>query len=193
MYIPSLDFETYSAAGFQQLQREWVTPGGKYRCETVWTGTEPGSKKTGLPLVGARNYVDHESFEVLCLAYCMRRGGEVQLWLPGCEPPHDLLHHVAQGGLLQAWNSSFEWLCWSLHCTPRYGWPPLMLSQMRCSMARAAANGYPRGLDDCGEVLSDQAARNRPTLYQPEPTRARPDNDVTTGPDGGDYDNDIAF
>lgn len=190
--IPSLDFECFSLAGYQQERREWVTPGGKYRCEAVWTGTEPGSKKTGLPLVGARNYVEHPTFEVLCLAYCMRPG-EVQLWLPGCEPPHDLLHHVAQGGLLQAWNSSFEWQVWNLFCVVRYGWPPLLLSQMRCSMARSAANGYPRGLDDAGVVLSDQAARNRPTMYQPEPTRERLNNDAGIGSQG-DYDeDDIAF
>ncbi len=166
MQIPSLDFETYSEAGFQQAERQWVTPGGKQRCQTVWAGTEPGSKKTGLPLVGARNYIEHWTFEVLCLAYDMRRGAGVQLWLPGCPPPQDLLDHVAAGGLVAAWNSGFEWQVWQLHCVPRYGWSPLRLQQIRCSMARSAANGYPRGLDDAGEVLSVQAARARPIPYE---------------------------
>lgn len=166
--IPSLDFETYSEAGFQRQHREWVTPTGKPRSETVWTGTEPGSKKNGLPLVGARNYITHPTFEVLCMAYCMAPGQEVQLWLPGCAPPHDLLTHVAAGGLLQAWNSSFEWQVWQLHCTVRYGWPPLALHQMRCSMARAASNGFPRGLDDCGPVLSVHSVRTQPVLYKAE-------------------------
>ncbi len=169
MQTPSLDFETYSEAGFQQVERQWVTPGGKHRCETVWTGTEPGSKKTGLPLVGARNYIDHPTFEILCAAYDMRRGDGVQLWLPGCPPPQDLLDHVAAGGLLTAWNSLFEWTCWQLHCTVRYGWPDLRLDQMRCSMARAAANGYPRGLDDCGPVLDLEQHRGQPTVYSPQP------------------------
>lgn len=172
--IPSLDFETYSEAGFQQELREWVTPKGKPRSATVWTGSEPGSKKNGLPLVGARNYIEHHSFEVLCMAYDMRDGRGVQLWTPGCPAPQDLLDHVARGGLLTAWNSSFEWQVWALRCTPRYGWPLLRLEQMRCSMARAAANGYPRGLDDAGEVLSLQQHRTAPTCYTPEPRHARP-------------------
>lgn len=163
MQIPSLDFETFSAAGFQQVHREWVTPGGKPRSELVWCGTEPGSKKTGLSLVGARNYITHPTFEVLCMAYDMRDGTGVQLWIPGCAAPQPLLGHVARGGLLQAWNSSFEWQVWILHCTPRYGWPTLRLEQMRCSMARSAANGFPRGLDDAGEVLSLQLKRVSPT------------------------------
>ncbi len=166
MQIPSLDFETFSLAGYQQVERQWVTPGGKRRCELVWAGTEPGSKKNGLPLVGARNYIEHESFEVLCLAYDMRRGAGVKLWIPGCPNPDELLHHVAQGGRLTAWNSSFEWQVWQLHCTGRYGWPALRLEQMRCTMARSAANGFPRGLDDAGEVLSLHAARARPTAYE---------------------------
>lgn len=164
MQIPSLDFECFSLAGYQQVQRQWVTPGGKALSELAWIGTEPGSKKNGLPLVGARNYITHPTFEILCMAYCMGYGQPVQLWLPGCPPPQDLLCHVARGGLLQAWNSSFEWQCWELYCVPEYGWPTLRLEQMRCTMARAAANGYPRGLDDCGEVLSLHARRVAPDL-----------------------------
>ncbi len=185
-FIPSIDFETYSEAGFQREQREWTTPGGKYRCETVWTGTEPGSKKNGLPLVGARNYVEHPTFEVLCMAYCMQRDAEVQLWLPGCPPPQDLLDHVARGGLLQAWNSSFEFQVWTLHCTPRFGWPTLLLSQMRCSMARSAANGFPRGLDDAGSVLSLHTHRSR---AQPYANRQHNDSQGSAG----SYDDDIPF
>lgn len=184
---PSIDFETYSEAGYQRIEREWTTPKGKHRCETVWTGAEPGSKKNGLPLVGARNYVEHPTFEILCLAYDMFDVRGPQLWLPGCPDPDELLHHVARGGLLTAWNSSFEWQAWNLYCVIKYGWPTLLLSQMRCSMARSAANGYPRGLDDCGEVLSLQAKRAAPGVFSNE----RPNNDASDG--GVDYDDDIPF
>jgi hypothetical protein len=178
-FTPSLDFETYSEAGFQQAHREWITPGGKPRSELVWTGTEPGSKKNGLPLVGARNYIEHPTFGVLCMAYSMRPG-DVQLWLPGCEPPHELLQHVARGGPLQAWNASFEWQVWSIHCTPRYGWPKLLLSQMRCSMARSAANGFPRGLDDAGGVLSLHTHRAAPEPFNVN--RPNVQHDATSSP-----------
>jgi len=151
--IPSFDYETYSEAGLA-----WDAAAGK------WHGTEPGSKKTGLPLVGAYNYVSHPSFEVLCMAYDMRRGAGVQLWLPGDAPPADICAHVAAGGLVKAWNSSFEFYVWSLFCTPRLGWPTLRIEQMRCAMAQAAVNGYPRGLEDAGDVvLRHRTQPERPT------------------------------
>lgn len=135
--IASLDYETYSAAGVRWDGTKWIGE---------------GSKK-GIKLVGSYNYISHPTFEPLCLAYVMPNGVE-QFWLPWWPPPLDLHLHVMSGGLLQAWNSLFEWRVWTMYCTPRLGWPMLRMDQMRCSMARAAINGYPRGLDDAGQVLS---------------------------------------
>lgn len=145
--IPSIDFETYSEAGFA-----WDAEANK------WRGTDSGSKKTGLPLVGSRNYITHPSFEIICMAYDMRDGRGVRLWTPADEPPMVLLAHVVAGGLVQAWNVSFEWQCWEFFCHPKLGWPRLPLENMRCAMARSAANGYPRSLEAAGDVVLRPAA-----------------------------------
>lgn len=138
--LPSIDFETYSEAGYY-FDSEAARP--RWR---LLPGT-PSGTTSGLAAVGAPNYAAHPSTEVISLAYDLRDGLGERLWLPVMPPPRDLLDHVQRGGLLQAWNSSFEWYIWNWVCTKRYGWPELPLDQLRCAMAKAAAFGYPGQLD----------------------------------------------
>lgn len=138
-----MDFETYSEAGYL-----WDAD------EQRW-GSLPGhsDQSRGIKAVGSRNYVEHPTFEILCLAYDLKDGHGPSLWIPGRAAPERLFAHVRAGWLIEAWNSGFEFDVWSVHCTPVLGWPVLALEQMRCAMSKSAANAYPRGLDDAGPVL----------------------------------------
>lgn len=141
--IPDIDFETYSEAGcvYDFATGKWIGP--------------PGARKgqKGLDVVGAAIYATHPTTEVLSLAYNLKNGRGGRRWIPGQPLPQDLLAHVAGGGLIEAWNSAFEWWIWNYVCTKRYGFPPLAIEQTRCAMGKARASGYPGKLEIAGEVM----------------------------------------
>lgn len=141
---PGLDFETASDAGY-----DWDPVKGKW-CSL------PGIDQTkrGLSVVGSRNYVEHPSFRVLSLAYNLLDGQGTHKWVPGQEPPYDLLDHVRTGGRLSGWNiGSFEWYVWNIYCVREFMWPYLSLENLYCTMAKARASAYPGALKDAGAVM----------------------------------------
>lgn len=140
--IPAFDFETRSAAGYVWNEED--------QC---WEGP-PGAAECGLELVGVKNYVNHPTFKVLCLAYNLFDGLGVRLWTPGQESPRDLLRHVALRGMLSAWNVAFELEVWNSNCVRMFGWPPLILDQLICDMATARAWTLPGKLANAGDVLN---------------------------------------
>lgn len=143
MTIANIDFETYSEAGFvwDEHKNKWA----------ALPGASQGKK--GLPVVGASVYVEHPTFEVLTLSYDLGQGDGVRRWQPGLPPPVDLLAHVASGGLVSGWNSAgFEMKVWA-HCARRYLWPPLLLEQVRDSMAGSRAFCLPGALAKAAEVM----------------------------------------
>lgn len=141
--LPEMDFETYSEAGcvFDFVTQKWSGPPGAVK------------GKKGLPVVGAACYATHPTTEVLCLAYNMKDGRGSRRWAPGQQMPSDLLAHIQQGGLVEAWNSAFEWWTWNYVCVPKYGFPLLPIEQTRCAMGKARASGYPGSLDKAGAVM----------------------------------------
>lgn len=141
MLSPTLDFETYSAAGF-----EWDAPANKWRAL-------PGARDKGLRTVGAAAYSEHPSTEVLTASYDLCDGRGVRRWRPGQPPPVDLFTHVAAGRPLESHHAMFERLIWTNVCVRLYGWPPLPPLVQRCSMATARTQCLPGGLEDLGDVL----------------------------------------
>ena len=141
--LPDFDFETYSEAGYR-----WV------ESERKWHSLE-GIRETerGLGVVGVRNYVQHPSFEVLCLSYNLKRGVGARFWRPGMPTPDDLLEHVRARLLIEAWNVEFELTVWNYYCVAAFGWPALDMDQLRCAMAKARAFSLPSALDNAGKVL----------------------------------------
>jgi len=133
----TLDFETYSEAGYTWTGERWVS---------LIKG------KPGLKGVGAPVYAEHPTTEVVSLFY--RLPDRVGLWVPGMPPPVALFDYMAAGGLIEAHNSMFEYLIWYYVCHPRMGWPELPQSQLRCSAAKARNWGLPGALEKAG------AARN---------------------------------
>ena len=102
MTLPSIDFETYSAAGFTQ------DPDGRIR------GVGPQGKG-GLPVIGTPQYSAHPSTEILCMSYDLHDGQGVQRWTPGTPAPTALLDYVREGGLVRAFNVTFEYYLWSAY------------------------------------------------------------------------------
>ena len=137
--LPDFDFETYSEAGLQLIDGKWKTL--------------PNNSKRGLFAVGGIVYAEHPSTEVLSLAYNLKDGLGPRLWIPGMEPPQELFDHIAAGGLLEAWNSSFEYHIWLNVLHGRMGWPALPFYQLRDAMAKSRAHSLPGGLGDAAKVL----------------------------------------
>lgn len=158
--LPDMDFEGYSAAGF-----EWDDASGKFKPPV-------GATKKGLPAIGAARYAEHDSTEVLCLAYDLKDGTGRKMWLPGMPLPADLLAHLAQfdpstppsyhqPGLVESHHSMFEFRIWTKVLHERWGWPPIHLGQMRCSMSKARAYSLPGALGNLAEVLRVEIGKDK--------------------------------
>lgn len=153
--LPSMDFETYSEAGY-------VLDPTTGNCRGA-----ASDGKGGLPVVGTPVYAEHPSTEVLCLYYDLKDGRGQRAWYPGFPDPIDLLEYVARGliidggtgrvsegpGLIEAWNVTFEFWIWNMVCVRRYGWPPLAIEQCRCAMAKSRRHSLPGSLDKAAKVL----------------------------------------
>ena len=139
--LPSMDFETYSEAGYN------IDP------QTGKVKGMGGQGKGGLPVVGTPNYAAHESTEVICLYYDLKDGLGRRPWYPGFPNPIDLINHIRNGGLIEAFNVTFEFWIWNMVCTKRYGWPILTIEQCRCVMAKSRRHSLPGALGNVAKVL----------------------------------------
>lgn len=148
MILATLDFETYSEAGFI-----WDSVSNKFTAP-------PNAMTKGLPSIGAAVYSEHPSTEVLSCAYDLRDGHGIKLWIPTNAPPDDLFLHLSQGRLLESWNIAFEYWIWMNVCVRKYGWPPLPILQLRCAAAKSRAFSLPGSLDPAGKVLNIQNKKN---------------------------------
>lgn len=181
--LPDADFETYSEAG-----HVWDVNTRKWGCL-------PGASKKGLSAVGAAVYAEHPSTQVLSFYYDIKDGGGRRFWRPGMPNPEHLFLHLATGGLLEAWNSGFEYWIWNKVCTVKYGWPPIHVRSLRCAMAKGRAHALPGALANAGAVLALEYQKDpegdrllkkfsmprNPTKGDPRP-RIRPEDDPEDGP-----------
>jgi DNA polymerase len=108
------------------------------------TRSEADLRKAGL-----HRYFEDESTEILCMAW--RIGdGPVHSWRAGQPDPVKLIEHVHARRLVVAHNNAFDRTCWN---KLRPDWPPLLLEQCDCTMARGAAMALPQSLDELGKAL----------------------------------------
>lgn len=147
--VADFDFETYSEAGFV-----WDAEMNR------WTKLV-GAREKGIGAVGAGAYTEHPTAEVLSLAYNLKDYQGVQHWIPGDPAPIKLFNYLANGGLIEAWNVSFERWVWENICVPKYGWPPLPINQLRCAMAKSRAHALPGSLDKAGQVLNTHVRKEK--------------------------------
>ena len=112
-------------------------------------------------------YANDHTTEVLCIAFGTQLEA-VYISAPKSTNSLELdnmLNHVASGGKIQAWNAMFEYAIWNCVCVPKYGWPPLKLSQCVDSMAIAAANNMPQALGDCSIFLNSEYQKDTRGRY----------------------------
>src|ERR1700722_9946280 len=105
-----------------------------------------------LKKAGLHNYATHTSTGAHVFSYGSDPN-RIKSWYEGDSFPKDLKDHIDSGGIITAWNAAFEWSIWNLCCVSRYGWPPLPISQVRCSMVRAYAMALPGALEDAAPAL----------------------------------------
>lgn len=103
--------------------------------------------------VNAYVYFDDPSTDVWCMSYCFSDDTDVRTWWCGAPIPAPVADHIAAGGILNAWNASFERLCFEKLMGPRYGWPVPKLRQWRCTMAAALAMALPGKLEMAAPAL----------------------------------------
>lgn len=181
--VASFDFECYSEAGyaFNAETQRWVS------CVD--------SAPHGLGAVGAVVYSEHASTEINRLAYDLKDGYGIRLWVSDAPPPQDLFNHILAGGLLEATNDMFEYWIWKNVCVKKMGWPPLPLNQLRDVAAKARAHGLNGKLDSFTKVLNKSVMKgtegkrlirkfcipHNPTKNEPT-RRLYPENDPVDGP-----------
>jgi DNA polymerase len=105
-----------------------------------------------LKAVGLWNYVRGAHTDIWCGAYAFG-DEEPQLWVPGQPCPARIVEHVAEGGVMAAWNAPFEITFWQEVATKKYGWPEIRPDMFFCSMSQAYAMGLPGGLEDAALAL----------------------------------------
>ena len=106
-----------------------------------------------LPKVGAFNYATDPTTDLICMAYSLD-DNEPLLWVPGDAFPSDLAAHIKNGGILTAWNSTFERLIWDFVFGPDYGAPVPALEQWHCSAFASRSNNMPGGLGNAARCLA---------------------------------------
>ena len=148
MGLPSLDFETFSTAG--------------YRFDKELGRFVPLLKsKPGIRGINAATYAMHPSTRILCLYYNLKDGYGVRGWFPWNEAPTPLLDHIAAGKLIEAHNSIFEWYIWYYLCFHGFGWPMLHLEQLRCSASKCRSYCLPGDLERASAYLTPDRQKDK--------------------------------
>lgn len=94
-------------------------------------------------------YAEHPSTEIILVSYAFD-DEPVKTWSPGRDSmPAELFAAIAYGTKIYAHNAVFERRVWNA-CTDG---PPMLASQMRCTMAMAYSMGIPPGLDAAAAAL----------------------------------------
>lgn len=120
---------------------------------------------------GAWLYSEDETTSIICLAlkvddqaprifvsqdlfWVMAQAGlQVASTLPLISKP-EVEKLVAQADIIEAHNAEFETAMWLNCLTPKYGFAPLPLEKLRCSLSKASYHSLPRGLGDLCKVLN---------------------------------------
>jgi DNA polymerase bacteriophage-type len=108
---------------------------------------------------GVYVYAEHESTDVLCLAFKSPEDIAVSLWTPADAlfdtDVHRRLCDIASSSRgCRAWNAAFERIIWREIMVKRYGLPEVTLERWVCTAAEAAALSLPRALENAARVLA---------------------------------------
>ena len=96
-----------------------------------------------LTKAGAHVYSQDKTTNALCLGYAIN-DEPVQLWVLGQAFPSLLGEMLKRDDVIfAAHNAAFEYLIWNHVCVPKYGWAPLPLEKLDCTLVRAYEMGLP--------------------------------------------------
>lgn len=84
---------------------------------------------------------------------------DISEWRPGEPVPEAIITHVKSGGMIGAWNISFDDAAWR-HILVRHGWPEYELHQLDDLMARGRYNNVPGGLDKAPAAAGVDVAKD---------------------------------
>lgn len=113
-----------------------------------------------LPVAGLMRYAQHETTEVICMAYAFNEDA-VQFWWHHEAFPPEVIEHFASGGLVVAHNAAFERHLFDYVITNDYGFEPPRLEQWRCSMTASLTSGLPAALGNAAEALGLPAGKDK--------------------------------
>lgn len=106
---------------------------------------------------GASVYSKDPTTEVIICCWKITHPGgrkeEKVWWWPGLPLPQRLFDLLAQGYILEAHKADFEYLIWNNCAVLKYGFPPLLVEQVRDTMAVACYMGMPAKLDQLSRAL----------------------------------------
>lgn len=108
---------------------------------------------------GVYRYAEHDSTEIICMAWRIGDEDPINSWQPDDEDPTALLAHVESGGRVIAHNAGFERALWNAKCPTH--WPRLRVEQQDCTMARGLALGLPASLDTLGVALKTRMQKDK--------------------------------
>lgn len=110
---------------------------------------------------GVYRYAEDPRTSVLCFALAID-DGEPICWRPGLPLPKLLDDAVRDPAVeFHAHNANFERAIWRNVFAPRYGLPDLPVTRWRCTAARCAAAGLPRGLDAAAGLLGVPISKDK--------------------------------
>ncbi len=134
-----------------------------------WEGRGPD-----LPTIGTLNYALDTRTKITLLTWGLDNR-PIRAWMPDylnewlprntLEPlaekygiefgpcPEELADHVAEKGLIVAWNAAFDRHMWQQVATDDLDFPQAANEQWLCAMAQAAASNLPGSLDQAGRVM----------------------------------------
>lgn len=114
---------------------------------------------------GAWVYAEHQSTDIICLAYKIEQQ-KTKLWVPDgsfTDFPADLAAHIASGGILEAFNAGFERAMFRHKIVKAYNIP--MPRRWLDAQAVCAYRALPMKLDAVGDVLRLNTQKDKRGKY----------------------------
>lgn len=108
---------------------------------------------------GAHVYFEHPSTDVLCAAYAFDKE-EPQIWRPFERLEQRVVDHIESGGIITAWNASFERLASKHVMIRKHGWPAIDDTQFRCTMTEAFGMSFPGKLERAAPAMGLKIAKD---------------------------------
>lgn len=109
---------------------------------------------------GVYVYAASQNTDILCLA-AVNEDAELELfWKLGDPKPEWLFQEIKAGSKFIAHNASFEWAIWNGVAVRKYGWEPLPIEQLYCTMAQCYAMALPGSLKNAALALGLDAKKD---------------------------------